>query len=230
MCGRTRVYHERQVNEHALRVARSEVKWAVIISTISYGKRNVDSRILGILGRALPSRRLTIALPRYQMIILMRSEALNSSQCKQCKGQSRPWVTTKDAYSTTGTRGPLSDPHLRSFGTSRKRRHSLMSIRDIDHHGRNGLPVSHEGYSILLSARKSPNAQISLSLSTTSLENTIGFKSPVDLSLPPRFATNALTFNTPPGPQVVSRGHIRGKTENCRISSGVLPNQCASAR
>ena len=79
MCGRTRAYHERQVNEHAFRVAGSEVRWAVIISTISYGKQNVDSRVLGIFGGALPSRRLTIALLRCQITIPMRSEVLNST-------------------------------------------------------------------------------------------------------------------------------------------------------
>ena len=44
------MYQEREVNEHAFRVSRSWVKWAVIISMISCGKR----------GRALPSRRLTL--------------------------------------------------------------------------------------------------------------------------------------------------------------------------
>ena len=40
--------------------------WATIISTISYGKEQVDSCEVGISGGA--SRRLMLALPRCQMI------------------------------------------------------------------------------------------------------------------------------------------------------------------
>jgi len=61
-------YQERQVNEHALRVRRSQERWAVIISTTSYGRRRVDSCVSSGSSGALPRRRLIMALPPSQVV------------------------------------------------------------------------------------------------------------------------------------------------------------------
>jgi len=56
------VYQERQVKEHALRVPRSWLRWVRIISTMSWGTRQVDSCAVRVSGGSLLRRRLILAL------------------------------------------------------------------------------------------------------------------------------------------------------------------------
>lgn len=69
MRGTTATCQERHVNEHALRALRSRVRWDMIISTISYGKRQVDSGIVCTWGGSLRSRQLILTLPRCHALV-----------------------------------------------------------------------------------------------------------------------------------------------------------------
>ena len=63
------MYQERQVNEHAFRALRSRVRWAAIISRISYG-RQVGPAMDRAGECVLQRRRLTLTLPRSQKVIM----------------------------------------------------------------------------------------------------------------------------------------------------------------
>ena len=80
------MYQEREVNEHALRVLKSWVRCAMIISTISCGKRGVDPWVTHLSAGAFPSRRLTLVLLRRQTVA-MRAEMLIPNVTRR-RGQS----------------------------------------------------------------------------------------------------------------------------------------------
>jgi hypothetical protein len=61
---------ERQVNEHDLRVSKSRAICVMMISMISWGRRQVDSCTMDASGDTLPGGRLILTLPWCQAVFI----------------------------------------------------------------------------------------------------------------------------------------------------------------